>query len=247
MSRDQAFGGLVTVDQYLQGYRFSIDALWLVAAARAFAKNRVVDLGAGCGIIGLSLAQVAGVSELVLVERQPRLAALAAHNIGLNQINIPVQTTEQDLRDLYLHDLPGPADLVVFNPPFFDPASSRPSLDPEQNAARRSLAGSVEDFIATAARILSAHGNCALVFPAQQAERVRRAFEQNKLTLHAQRYIYKNVKQDARLLVAIAGFDEGSPCATRPSWYEFDDRGEESEHARQLRERWPLIGTRLSA
>lgn len=236
MSRDQAFGGLVSVDQYRAGYRFSIDALWLAASAAPYAKAVVVDLGAGCGVVGLSLAQVKAVTKVVLIEVQPRLAQLAQDNIALNDGPAAVVSMQRDLRQVQVDELPEPAQLVVFNPPFFAPDSSRPSRDPEQNAARRSLKGGLEDFVAAAARMMAADGLCAVVFPAQELARLQRAFAHNKLTLQALRYIYTRPGGEARLVVAIAGRSPVQAQQILTACYEFDPQGRESRAAQRLRQ-----------
>ena len=58
----------------------------LAAATAARAGDRVVDFGAGVGAAGLAVARRVGGIDLVLVEIDPALAALARDNAAANAI-----------------------------------------------------------------------------------------------------------------------------------------------------------------
>src|SRR5512140_2420487 len=76
-TEDAFLGGQLRLRQPKSGHRAGHDAMLLAAATAARPGDRVVDLGAGVGAAGLAVARrVAGI-ELVLVEIDPGLAALA--------------------------------------------------------------------------------------------------------------------------------------------------------------------------
>src|SRR5262249_35406809 len=82
---DDAFlGGGLRVLQPNAGYRAGIDALLLAAAAplRVGRQERVLDVGAGVGVVGLAVARRVPLCEVTLVEREPFLAELAQRNIA---------------------------------------------------------------------------------------------------------------------------------------------------------------------
>ncbi len=82
-TRDKLFGGTLSLLQPSTGYRVNVDALLLAAfAANGRVARRVVDLGAGTGVIGLSLVHVGSARELVLVERERGLVGLARRNVA---------------------------------------------------------------------------------------------------------------------------------------------------------------------
>src|SRR5712671_5742203 len=85
-TEDAFLGGQLRLRQPKSGHRAGHDAMLLAAATSARPGDRVVDFGAGVGAAGLAIAKrVAGV-EIVLVEIDERLAALACGNAASNAI-----------------------------------------------------------------------------------------------------------------------------------------------------------------
>ena len=83
-STDDAFlGGDVRILQPKDGYRAGIDAVLLAAAApiKAGRKERVLDVGAGVGVVGLAVAHRAPRADVTLVERESLLADLARRRL----------------------------------------------------------------------------------------------------------------------------------------------------------------------
>src|SRR5580692_1659577 len=86
VTEDAFLGGRLRLRQPRSGHRAGHDAMLLAAATLARSGDRVVDFGAGVGAAGLAVAtRVAGI-ELVLVEIDSRLAALARGNAAANAI-----------------------------------------------------------------------------------------------------------------------------------------------------------------
>jgi len=78
--------GNCALRQLKSGHRAGHDAMLLAAATAARPGDRVADFGAGVGAAGLALAKrVAGI-DLVLVEIDATLAALARQNASANAI-----------------------------------------------------------------------------------------------------------------------------------------------------------------
>ena len=121
----------LSLSQPERGLRFTSDS---VAFARACADRcsakpptSVVDLGSGCGVIGLYLARVFCAATVRLVEIQPRLAQLSRRNAITNGLHSRVETVECDLRQGQLWDPCDDNALLVSNPPFFRLGTGRPA------------------------------------------------------------------------------------------------------------------------
>src|SRR5689334_22694661 len=87
---DLFLGGRLRLRQPKRGHRAGHDAMLLAAATAARTGDRVADFGAGVGAAGLAVAiRVPGI-DLVLVEIDETLAALARTNAGAYQLHAQV-------------------------------------------------------------------------------------------------------------------------------------------------------------
>ena len=134
LTEDALLGGRVRLLQPARGYRVAIDAVLLAAAVDAAPGDRILDLGAGVGAVGLCLAaRVAGCS-VVGIELQAALAELAERNANLNGMADRVRTVVHDLARPLPAEL-GRFDHVVTNPPYLAAAVADPSPDPSKARA----------------------------------------------------------------------------------------------------------------
>ena len=113
-----------------QGYRFNLDPVLLSGFSRP--RGRVLELGAGCGVLGLLLLKRGRAEQVTFVERQPALAALCERNLKENGFADRGRVVCGDLRELTLEAHEG----VVFNPPYFAANSGRPSSGVGRDEAR---------------------------------------------------------------------------------------------------------------
>src|SRR5271157_3029478 len=83
-TRDTILDGRITLIQPRHGYRFSVEAILLGRFARAGTRDRVLDLGAGCGVVSIAIATLYRPREVVALEIQPTLADMIARNAAVN-------------------------------------------------------------------------------------------------------------------------------------------------------------------
>jgi tRNA1(Val) A37 N6-methylase TrmN6 len=118
---DRFLGGALSILQPKRGYRAGLDALLLAASIDA--GRRVLDVGAGVGVVGLAVARRLPGAEVVLVEREPGLTVLARANCARNGLAGRVHVIEADIaRPLgelaLLQPLVHSFDHVLANPPY---------------------------------------------------------------------------------------------------------------------------------
>src|SRR6478736_704367 len=97
LTEDALLGGRLRLLQPPRGYRVAVDAVLLAAAVDAAPCDRVLDLGAGVGAVGLCLAARVPDCTIVGIELQPELAALAVRNAALNGAESRQKTIVHDL------------------------------------------------------------------------------------------------------------------------------------------------------
>jgi len=159
-------GNLLVIRQPERGYRFSIDSVLLAGFAAPHCRGRVLDLGTGCGVLLLLLSRLApGMVSGTGVEIQPALCALAERNFRENGPDRRLRAVRGDFRGEAPGVAPGAFDLVVANPPYGRAGRGRRNPNPEREAARHEIHGSLKDLFAVAARYLAPTGRFALVLP----------------------------------------------------------------------------------
>ncbi len=166
---DAILGGSLRIVQPRGGYRFSVEAILLGRFASVRPRERVLDLGAGCGVIALMLAALRRPREVVALELQPPLAGLIARNAELNSLSA-VHAVCADLRKPKIAGVaPASFDVVVANPPFHAVAAGRESPEHGRKLARGERTASLEDFVGAARRYVRNGGRVAFVYSAGRA------------------------------------------------------------------------------
>jgi len=197
ITQDSLFGGAVKFWQPARGYRVNIDALLLATfAARGRPSAYSVDLGSGVGAITLALHYLGATEQAALIECDPELADLARRNVESAGLDVRIE-----LADLALDGLPdallGKADLVVSNPPFFEPESARAAIHPQTARAR---AGRLEPFLAAARAALSGtRARACFTYPARSIAHLFERAMQNNLVAKRLRMVHPTIDQPARL------------------------------------------------
>jgi FkbM family methyltransferase len=222
---DDAFlGGALSILQPRSGYRAGLDAVMLAATVREHDGRplRMLDIGAGVGTAGLCVARRLPSAEVVLLEREPALVALAAENIrrnGLDErvraVNLSVGASAAELREAGLAE--ESFSHVIANPPYHDTGSGTLAPDSTKASAHAMPDDELERWARFMARMASPRGLATIVHKAQALHRVLSAFDQrfgdlNILPLHprpgdaAHRVIVEGVKGSKAPLQLLAGF-----------------------------------------
>ena len=207
---DSLFQGRLKILQPRKGYRFSLDSVLLAGLTQARRRDRVVDLGTGCGVVPLLLAFRGAAAHLTGVEIHPPLAALARRNVMLNGFSRLVEILEADLRLIQRDQIPGPVSLVVSNPPYREIASGRLNPNREKAFARHELLADLGAVVKAAARLLPTKGRLVLIYPARRLSRLFREVIEAGFTPKCLTLIHGSLDLPAKLahLEAIRGGGE---------------------------------------
>jgi tRNA1(Val) A37 N6-methylase TrmN6 len=169
LTEDRWLGGRLVLTQPRRGHRVGTDAALLVAAA-ATLEGRIVDVGAGVGAVGLTLAQRNPFASVDLVEIDPELARLADGNAARNGLETRARALRLDVlnpRQRREAGLTESASCLVTNPPFFEAKSVRASPD-ERKArahvlARGEAGATLADWIQASLAILAPGGRFVMI------------------------------------------------------------------------------------
>lgn len=170
-----ALTGSFRLVQRKRGHRFSVDDLataW--EAVRGPAPARYLDIGCGVGSVLLMVAWRYPSASAFGIEAQEISFGLAQRNVRENGIEGRVRLFHGDLRDVTRDWEHGPIDLVTGTPPYLPVGTASASPDPQRAACRLELRGGVEDYLASAARVLSDTGVVVVCADGRAPSRVLR-------------------------------------------------------------------------
>lgn len=174
---DRLLRGRISLLQSRKGYRTSVDAMLLGVFGASFASTsptRVVDLGAGSGLVAILVGLAWPQAALQLIERQPQLAERAGRNLQRHGLDARAQVVQHDLAD---GAPPVCADLLLSNPPFYRRTGRMLPNHPERRDAHYESTADLETFARMAAMILAEGGTTCWVYPAEGELRLRAALE----------------------------------------------------------------------
>jgi tRNA1(Val) A37 N6-methylase TrmN6 len=171
LTEDTLLGGRVQLLQPSRGYRVAVDAVLLAAAIHAAAGERVLDLGAGVGAVGLCLTARIAECSVVGIEVQPALARLAERNAALNGKGERVRTIAHDLANPLPPDL-GLFDHVATNPPYLAAAVADPSPDPSKALATVESSATLARWLAVATEAAKPAGTLLVIHRSDRLEEI---------------------------------------------------------------------------
>jgi len=128
--------------------------------------EKIVDLGAGSGVISLILARLHPSVRVVGLELQEAMVQRAQRSVDLNRLGEQVKILQGDVCSIKKIFSPRSFDAVVCNPPYRGPASGRINPDPEKRIARHEVQGRLLDFVRAGSYLLQQGGRMALIYPA---------------------------------------------------------------------------------
>jgi len=183
--------GELILEQPRRGYRFNVDSVILASFVTGVVDpipHEVVDLGAGCGIVGLLLAGRWPGCRVTLVEIQPPLAELARSNASRNRLDHRAQVHCADLRRPHQWGAGSPS-LIVSNPPFFKAGSGRASASREVGLARHEITCTLEELLSACNQVLAPGGQVALIHIAARCEEIIDLMKRHRLGRRHQRMV----------------------------------------------------------
>lgn len=171
LTEDTLLGGTVRLLQPRRGYRVAVDAVLLAAAVAAEAGERVLDLGAGVGAVGLCVARRVRDCSVVGIELQTFLQEIAERNAVLNGLQDRVTTLQHDLAQPLPAGL-APFDHVATNPPYLPAAVADPSPDPSKALATVESSAKLARWLEVAAAATKSAGTLTIIHRLDRLEEI---------------------------------------------------------------------------
>lgn len=131
---DLLFDGLKII-QNKKLYCFSSDAVLLCNFVKAKRTDSIVDLCSGSGIVGILAQAKTGAKNLVLVEKQTKLADMCKRSLELNNLKNAMVLNE-DIKDAPKIMGQNKFDVVCANPPYYLQSEKKMSGNHEIDMAK---------------------------------------------------------------------------------------------------------------
>lgn len=181
-TEDAFLGGRLMIRQPKRGYRAGIDAVFLAASVQARgAAQRILDVGAGVGTVGLCAARRCVDARVVLLEPQTELAALALENAARNDLANRVTVVEASIgasaSAMAAACLEAESfDRVLANPPYHAEGRGTPAPNALKATSHAMPEASLDDWVRFMARMAKPGGTATVIHKAEALGEVLAAF-----------------------------------------------------------------------
>lgn len=178
------------------GYCYNSDSILLYGFISRYApKGKVLDVGAGSGIVGLLVGRDFPDVSLEAVEKQPLYVEFARRNAEINKIGYTLH--EGDFLELGNH---GSYDWIVSNPPFYHENVSR-SENPILHQARYNVHLPIEPFMSKVSKLLKSNGEAAICYDARQFVQICSACERAGLRVVDVQFVHSKEDRPSTLVM----------------------------------------------
>lgn len=175
------------------------DAVLIGSLAHTYSTPplRILDIGTGCGVIALMLAQRFPSSTIEALDIDPDSINQASINFSnspwatrLSTITTPIQQ----------HKSPRPYDLIVSNPPYFENSLKTPQV--QRNLARHNDTLPFHELAAAISRLLGKDGTFVCILPCEGATKLIAHCESNHLFCYRKIHIHNRPSSPAIRTIA---------------------------------------------
>lgn len=225
--------GVVYVAQPGKGFRFTQDSVLLADFCRIKTGDRVLEPGAGTGIISLLLAKKFPAARFVVDEVEPIVYSLLLCNIGTNGLSEKIVSLDQDVRCLHRSFALNAFDVIVANPPYGKWGHGRTSPSFSRQAARQDRLAPLPAWL-NLQKLLKNGGRYFLVFPAPRAAELISLLRQKQLEPKRLRFVHPRLHKPASLVFIEAVKAAGAGLEVLPPLIVHGENGGYSDEMRQI-------------
>ncbi len=201
----------MTLYQPESGYAYNSDSLFLYDFIDSFnPRGRVLDVGAGCGIVGLLVARDNKKVTLEAVEKYAPFVAYAKKNAQENEIEYKLHEEnflEFEVQEKY--------DYIISNPPFY-PEGVRQSEDEMLRSARYNTNLPLDAFFKQVSRLLKPHSHFIFCYDPSVFAEICVALKKVKMRVVDVQFVHPGEKKNASLVLIHARNGSKSMMQTHP-------------------------------
>ena len=178
------------------GYCYNSDSIFLYNFINYFnPRGKVLDVGAGCGVVGLLVARDNPKVELEAVEKQKAFVHYATTNARVNKIDYKMHEKEFcNLNENVKYDY------IISNPPFYHDGASR-SEDEMLFNARYNVNLPLRDFFKKVSKLLKPKAHFIFCYDASQFGLICVELDRVKLRVVDVQFVHPKIEKKASLVM----------------------------------------------
>ena len=250
--------------QLKDGYRYNSDSLFLWDFARkncSFkASQSLLDVGCGCGILGLLLARDFNCA-LSCIDIQPQNCQLAQINAQANDIKASIicadffkdwESGNSAGNSVGNFGIPSQScqrnqifERIICNPPFYDFGGENKNA--HKNTSRNASSFDISAFASKCSKLLAPKGELVLCYDARLVDRLLQALLEAGLKPIKLAFLHSKPSKPANVVLVVAKKGAKSPLCVFGSLFACNESGTHSDFAKEVFIKADLISVDLQA
>ena len=238
--------------QLKDGYRYNSDSLFLWDFARkncSFkASQSLLDVGCGCGILGLLLARDFNCA-LSCIDIQPQNCQLAQMNAKANDIKASIICADffkdwESGNSAGNFGIPSQSfERIICNPPFYDFGGENKNA--HKNTSRNASSFDISAFASKCSKLLAPKGELVLCYDARLVDRLLQALLEAGLKPIKLAFLHSKPSKPANVVLVVAKKGAKSPLCVFGSLFACNESGTHSDFAKEVFIKADLISVDL--
>jgi len=213
------------------GYCYNSDSLFLYNFVSLFSpKGKVLDVGAGCGVVGLLVARDNEKVKLEAVEKQDIFVEFATINARVNKIKYKLYKT--DFLDFLVDEK---YDYIISNPPFYVSGSTKSDNDILSNA-RYNINLPLAKFFKKVSQILKPKSHFIFCYDATQFGLVCSELDKVNIRIVDVQFVHPKVDRVASIVLIHARNGSNAMMKVWQPFFSFNGN-EVSQEAKEIYEK----------
>ena len=214
------------------GYCYNSDSIFLYDFINSFQpKGRVLDVGAGCGVLGLLVARDNPKVTLEAVEKQEVFMQYATQNAKVN--NLEYKLHKGDFLEL---DVEQKYDYIISNPPFY-PSGVQKSNNEMLYNARYNVNLPLDRFFKKVSQLLKPKSHFIFCYDPTLFAQVCVELDNVKMRVVDVQFIHPKLDRAASLVMIHARNGSKSPMKVLPPFVSFEKDGNVTKKVEKIYEK----------